>query len=113
MTSRLEVKQTSINLVVQLSAYAKKMDLSYRTAWNYLKEGKLNAYQTHTGMVIEAEAAVAAGQLVVASCSVSSSENKGNLESQEVAYVLLFSMRISPIYFRCLHCLYRGRQIFI
>lgn len=71
---------------MKLSVYAKKMGLSYRTAWNYFKEGKLNAYQTHTGTVIvreEEEAAVAAGQSVAVYCRVSSAESKGNLESQK------------------------------
>ena len=40
---------------MKLSAYAKKIGVSYRTAWNYFRAGKLNAYQTHTGTVIVRE----------------------------------------------------------
>jgi predicted site-specific integrase-resolvase len=40
---------------MKLSEYAKKIGVSYRTAWNYFRAGKLNAYQTHTGTVIVRE----------------------------------------------------------
>jgi putative resolvase len=71
---------------MKLSDYAKQVGISYRTAWNYFKAGKLNAYRTPTGTVIvrdEAESALAAGQSVAVYCRVSSSENKSNLESQK------------------------------
>lgn len=68
---------------MKLSDYAKKIGVSYRTAWNYFKQGKLNAYQTHTGTVIvREEDSVAEGKVAVY-CRVSSSENKTNLESQK------------------------------
>ena len=37
---------------MKLSDYAKKLGISYKTAWRYWKNGKLDAFQTHTGTVI-------------------------------------------------------------
>lgn len=37
---------------MRLSAYAKKMGVSYKTAFRWWKAGKLNAYQLDTGTVI-------------------------------------------------------------
>jgi len=68
---------------MKLSAYAKKIGVSYRTAWNYFREGKLNAYQTHTGTVIVREEDKPSEGKVAVYCRVSSSENKANLESQK------------------------------
>lgn len=39
----------------KLSAYAEKLGISYKTAWRWWKEGKLDAYQTETGTVIVRE----------------------------------------------------------
>jgi putative resolvase len=68
---------------MKLSEYAKKIGVSYRTAWNYFKEGKLNAYQTHTGTVIVREEDKPTEGKVAVYCRVSSCENKTNLESQK------------------------------
>jgi len=69
---------------MKLSDYAKKMGITYRTAWNYFKAGKLNAYQTYTGTVIVRENEMGDKEGAVAVyCRVSSSENKKNLESQK------------------------------
>jgi predicted site-specific integrase-resolvase len=40
---------------MKLSAYAEKLGISYKTAWRWWKEGKLDAYQTETGTVIVRE----------------------------------------------------------
>ncbi len=40
---------------MKLSAYAEKLGISYKTAWRWWKEGKLDAYQTETGTVIVGE----------------------------------------------------------
>ena len=40
---------------MKLSIYAKKLGISYKTAWRYFKQGKLNAYQTRTGTIIVKE----------------------------------------------------------
>jgi predicted site-specific integrase-resolvase len=68
---------------MKLSEYAKKIGVSYRTAWNYFRAGKLNAYQTHTGTVIVREEDKPTEGKVAVYCRVSSSENKTNLESQK------------------------------
>ena len=68
---------------MKLSDYAKKLGISYRTAWNYFKQGKLNAYQTHTGTVIVREPETYTEKNAAIYCRVSSAENKTNLESQK------------------------------
>jgi predicted site-specific integrase-resolvase len=68
---------------VKLSDYAKKLGISYRTAWRYYKEGKLNAYQTHTGTIIVREELRDEQKTVAIYCRVSSAENKSNLELQK------------------------------
>jgi putative resolvase len=40
---------------MKLSTYAEKLGISYKTAWRWWKEGKLDAYQTDTGTVIVRE----------------------------------------------------------
>lgn len=37
---------------MKLSQYAKKVGISYKTAWRWYKAGTLDAYQTPTGMVV-------------------------------------------------------------
>jgi predicted site-specific integrase-resolvase len=71
---------------MRLSAYARQLGISYKTAWRLFKDGKLNAYKLPTGTVIvreETEQAKGAAQSVAVYCRVSSSENKSNLESQK------------------------------
>ena len=69
---------------MKLSSYAKQLGISYQTAWRLFKDGKLNAYKLPTGTVIVSEeGAQGAKQSVSVYCRVSSSENKGNLESQK------------------------------
>ncbi len=68
---------------MKLSDYAKKIGVTYKTAWNYFRAGKLNAYQTHTGTVIVREDTQPSEIQVAVYCRVSSSENKSNLESQK------------------------------
>lgn len=68
---------------MKLSEYAKKLGVTYKTAWNYYHAGKLNAYQTHTGTVIVREDTHPAEASVAIYCRVSSSENKKNLETQK------------------------------
>jgi predicted site-specific integrase-resolvase len=69
---------------MKLSDYAKNLGISYRTAWRYFKQGKLDAYQTHTGTIIIKKDIEKNNMLKVAIyCRVSSSENKSNLERQK------------------------------
>jgi hypothetical protein len=43
------------SIPMRLSAYAKKMGVSYKTAFRWWKAGKLDAYQLDTGTVIVRE----------------------------------------------------------
>lgn len=66
---------------MKLSAYAKRLGISYKTAWRWYSDGRLDAYQTETGTIIVREAAV--GPLGVALYArVSSADQKGDLERQ-------------------------------
>jgi predicted site-specific integrase-resolvase len=69
---------------MKLSTYAKQLGISYQTAWRLFKDGKLNAYKLPTGTVIvREEESQGSEQSVAIYCRVSSSENKGNLETQK------------------------------
>jgi putative resolvase len=68
---------------MKLSSYAKSLGLSYRTAWNMYKDGKIKgAYQLQTGTVIVPNEADSKPEFVAVYARVSSSENKSNLKSQ-------------------------------
>lgn len=70
---------------MKLSDYAKKIGVSYRTAHNHWKKGLIKGHQLATGTIIVAldvEKSYASVSKVVLYARVSSSENKGNLESQ-------------------------------
>jgi putative resolvase len=69
---------------MKLSEYAKKIGISYNTAWRMWKKGELEAYQLPSGTVIvkQAEAAPNTAKKVVVYARVSSTENKANLETQ-------------------------------
>ena len=70
---------------MKLSNWAKKHDITYRTAWNMYKAGKISdAYELPSGaiMIKNEEAPKNLENWVVVYARVSSSENKDNLESQ-------------------------------
>src|SRR5258706_5389494 len=68
---------------MRLSVYAKKMGVTYKTAFRWWKAGKLDAYQMDTGTIIVREPATSAEQLQVALYArVSSAEQKEDLERQ-------------------------------
>lgn len=72
---------------MKLSAYARKIGVSYRTAFRWFHAGKLPGYQMHTGTIIITDAAPEAavaitGQKVAIYTRVSAAENKSNLEGQ-------------------------------
>jgi putative resolvase len=69
---------------MKLSDYAKSLGISYRTAWNHYKDGKIpGAYQLASGTIIVPEAEQPKGDKKVAVYArVSSSENRSNLQSQ-------------------------------
>ena len=67
---------------MKLSDYAKQQGVSYRTAWQWFKDGRLKGYQAETGTIIVTESVAQVPSKVVVYARVSSSENKSNLDSQ-------------------------------
>lgn len=69
---------------MKLSEYAKLHSVTYTTAWNWFKDGKIpNAKQMPTGtVVIFDEKLNDAEEHTIIYCRVSSSKNKSNLETQ-------------------------------
>ena len=66
---------------MKLSAYARQLGISYKTAWRWWSEGKLDAYQTETGTVIVREP-VDRPTGVALYARVSSADQKQDLERQ-------------------------------
>lgn len=72
---------------MKLSEYARRIGISYRTAWRWYKRGQLQGYQVATGTIIITEPLPAVGvlapvQKAVIYSRVSSTENRGNLETR-------------------------------
>lgn len=72
---------------MKLSDYARKIGISYRTAWRWYKSGRLKGYQAETGTIIITEPlpdliAPTESKKVAIYTRVSASENKENLETQ-------------------------------
>src|SRR5258708_17362601 len=68
---------------MRLSAYAKQMGVSYKTAFRWWKAGKLDAYQLDTGTVIIREpVSTEAPTNVALYARVSSADQKEDLERQ-------------------------------
>ena len=72
---------------MKLSAYARSLGVSYRTAWRWFKAGKVAGFQADTGTLIVTEPIVetvpaTANQKTVIDTRVSAAENKDNLEGQ-------------------------------
>lgn len=68
---------------MKLSDYAKKIGVTYRTAWNWFDAGKIKgAYQLESGTVIVPNEVKEKVECVAVYARVSSSENKANLISQ-------------------------------
>ncbi len=67
---------------MKLSDYAKKLGISYRTAWNWFKSGKLDAVQMPGGTIIVKDEINKKQEYIIVYARVSSSENKNNLDSQ-------------------------------
>ncbi|MEO8955684.1 MAG: IS607 family transposase [Ktedonobacteraceae bacterium] len=69
---------------MKLSHYAKKVGITYKTAWRWYKVGTLDAYQTPSGMIVvrdpQAEKPVT-GRIALYAC-VSSADQKNDLERQ-------------------------------
>lgn len=71
-------------IILKLSEYAKKNSLTYQSAWNHFKQGKIpNARQLPSGTVVIDEVTdKSANDYIVVYARVSSSENKANLDTQ-------------------------------
>ena len=68
---------------MKLSDYAKKLGVTYRTAWNWYADGKIpNAIRAPSGSIIVLEDKPDREDYVVTYARVSSSENKNNLDAQ-------------------------------
>jgi len=68
---------------MKLSSYAKKLGISYSTAFRLWKAGNLNGYQLPTGtIIINDDDNNGKEQKIALYARVSSSENKANLETQ-------------------------------
>jgi predicted site-specific integrase-resolvase len=68
---------------MKLSEYARRLGITYRTAWNWFKAGKIKgAFKTETGTIIVPEEKTRKQDYVIIYARVSSSENKNNLDTQ-------------------------------
>jgi len=68
---------------MKLSDYAKKVGISYRTAWRWWKQGDLKGYQLPSGTIIITDEDNSKSDLIACIYArVSSAENKGNLDRQ-------------------------------
>ena len=68
---------------MRLSVYAKKMGVTYKTAFRWWKSGRLDAYQIETGTIIVREPATAQEAASVALYArVSSADQKEDLDRQ-------------------------------
>lgn len=68
---------------MKLSDYAKSQGVSYRTAWNWWKQGIIKGRQLPTGTIlIEVDATTQSSVVACIYARVSSSENKDNLDRQ-------------------------------
>jgi len=68
----------------RLQVYADEMGVCYKTAWNWFKEGKIDAYKTPSGSIFvnEKECIPKKEEYIVIYARVSSTQNKNNLDSQ-------------------------------
>ena len=68
---------------MKLSHWAKKQGITYRTAWEYFRTGKLpTAYRLPGGAIIVPDATKQKQDYIVTYARVSSSQNKDNLDKQ-------------------------------
>jgi putative resolvase len=68
--------------LMKLTDYAKKLGVTYRTAWNWYKSGKIDGYQTDTGTIIITEGAEQRSGRTAVYARVSSNSQRGDIEKQ-------------------------------
>ena len=74
---------------MKLSEYARKVGVTYKTAWLWYRAGKLKGYQMDTGtIIVEGDDRALVTEKVVVYARVSSSENRDNLAAQAERLVL-------------------------
>lgn len=91
---------------LKLSEYARKNSITYQTAWNHFKSGKIpNARQLPTGTVVIDETQQAqVNDYVVIYARVSGSENKSNLDAQAdrlIQYCEASGLTVSEVVKEC------------
>ncbi len=70
-------------MAMKLSDYARKVGVTYKTAWLWYKAGKLKGYQMDTGtIIVEPDDAAAIPEKVVVYARVSRSEHRDKLATQ-------------------------------
>ncbi|MDV3000943.1 MAG: hypothetical protein N5P05_002549 [Chroococcopsis gigantea SAG 12.99] len=68
---------------MKLSEYAKKVGVTYRTAWRWYKDGHLEGYQLPTGtIIVSSEEKRKSDSVVAIYCRVSSHSSQNNLNTQ-------------------------------
>src|SRR5215471_14926501 len=67
---------------MKLSAYAKQVGVTYKTAWQWWKAGQLDAYQLPTGTIIVREPQTAPAAGVALYARVSSADQKDDATRQ-------------------------------
>ncbi len=88
---------------MRLRDYAKKMGVTYKTAWLWWKAGNLSGYQLDTGTIIITEGDTTPterGQRVAVYARVSAAENKPNLNAQAerlIAYCLAKGYHVQKV----------------
>lgn len=80
---------------MKLSDWAKKQGISYRTAWEHFRTGKIpDAYKLQSGTIIVPDERITLKQeYVVTYARVSSPENKSSLESQSQRLIAFCNAR--------------------
>ncbi len=67
---------------MKLNDYAKKVGVTYKTAYRWFKAGKLRGYQMDTGTIIVTQDQPVVAHRTAVYARVSSSENKADLDTQ-------------------------------
>ena len=76
-------KKNNYHRHIKLSQWAKKQGVTYRTAWEYFRTGKLPAaYRLPSGAIIVPDENKQKQEYIVTYARVSSPQNKSNLDKQ-------------------------------